>query len=185
MVRKKIMAVALTIATLLPMGAGATTLNPGDVVNMVGSYDFTKTFTGADTAGIYKFTFVNNNTTNSNVIVSEATVQALNLAFGAVTTNPLTNGAPGVVFSWASTGTFFSTKTTGSVADFMHTIAANAIDVLTITFGDPTVRKNKPLDSTGTITLSTSATPVPLPAGGLLLIGALGGLTVLRRRKSV
>ena len=28
-------------------------------------------------------------------------------------------------------------------------------------------------------------TPVPLPAGGLLLMGALGGLAVLRRRKSV
>ncbi|MBE0414688.1 MAG: VPLPA-CTERM sorting domain-containing protein [Yoonia sp.] len=26
-------------------------------------------------------------------------------------------------------------------------------------------------------------TPVPLPAGGLLLVGALGGLAALRRRR--
>jgi hypothetical protein len=39
--------------------------------------------------------------------------------------------------------------------------------------------------SNGTIFGNTDVAPVPLPAGGLLLIGAMGGLTVLRRRKSL
>ena len=180
MLRKKVMAIALGAMTLWPMGASATTLNPGDVVNMVGSYDFTRTFVQADGAGSFNFTFVNTNSASSNVIISDATVTALNLAFGNKNT-----GLPGVVFSWASSGTFFSTFKTGSIANFMHTIAASASDVLTITYGDPTVRNNRPANSTGTITLSTTALPVPLPAGGFLLLGALAGLTVLRRRKSV
>lgn len=34
------------------------------------------------------------------------------------------------------------------------------------------------------ITLDENMSPVPLPAGGLLLIGAIGGLAALRRRKT-
>jgi hypothetical protein len=37
----------------------------------------------------------------------------------------------------------------------------------------------------GTINLSLSVAAVPLPAGGLLLIGAIGGLAALRRRKAL
>jgi hypothetical protein len=33
-------------------------------------------------------------------------------------------------------------------------------------------------------TLSVSVAPIPLPAGALLLLGALGGLTLLRRRRN-
>jgi hypothetical protein len=37
----------------------------------------------------------------------------------------------------------------------------------------------------GSIQISASVAAVPLPAGGLLLIGAIGGLAALRRRKAL
>lgn len=41
-----------------------------------------------------------------------------------------------------------------------------------------------PGEQGGPVIDNVSLAPVPLPAGGLLLIGALGGLAVLRRRKA-
>ena len=44
--------------------------------------------------------------------------------------------------------------------------------------------KNSGGDNQGAILSSVTLSAVPLPAGGLLLIGALGGLAALRRRKA-
>lgn len=41
------------------------------------------------------------------------------------------------------------------------------------------------ITATSTAPLSNQVSAVPLPAGGLLLVGAFGGLAMLRRRKSV
>lgn len=55
----------------------------------------------------------------------------------------------------------------------VFTGAPNEGDILTLTAG-----------STSRIySVNATVSPVPLPAGGLLLIGALGGLAALRRRK--
>ena len=40
-------------------------------------------------------------------------------------------------------------------------------------------------DSLGGLLDDVSISAVPLPAGGLLLLGALGGLAAMRRRKSI
>lgn len=41
------------------------------------------------------------------------------------------------------------------------------------------------LGTNGSVQISMQVAAVPLPAGGLLLIGAIGGLAVLRRRKAL
>ncbi|MEO6300026.1 MAG: VPLPA-CTERM sorting domain-containing protein, partial [Paracoccaceae bacterium] len=65
--------------------------------------------------------------------------------------------------------------------------AANSSDTLHIAFGNPADRY---VGTSGFANFSLQlvafpVSPVPLPAGGLLLLGALGGVAALRRRKSV
>lgn len=72
-------------------------------------------------------------------------------------------------------------KNTGYVASFLtapYDLFKNVTSVTWTAAKDAQIR----LDNIG-VHYDTPA--VPLPAGGLLLVGALGGLAVLRRRKSV
>ncbi|OAN82211.1 hypothetical protein A8B78_08785 [Jannaschia sp. EhC01] len=66
----------------------------------------------------------------------------------------------------------------GSEDEFMMSVAANFIQYVVFYDTDP---------FQGAVYWSdmsyTTASPIPLPAGGLLLVGALGGLAIARRRK--
>lgn len=67
------------------------------------------------------------------------------------------------------------------------TLVGYLISSLTGTWSSPF--ENPPFDvrnikDVSHISLYTAPAPVPLPAAGLMLVGALGGLAMLRRRKS-
>ena len=70
-------------------------------------------------------------------------------------------------------------STPGGFNDFaFRGILSDAADIRTIRFGGSYILL------AGTADGSVPTSPVPVPAGGLLLIGALGGLAALRRRKA-
>lgn len=182
MFRTKILAAALTAATMLPLAAGASTLNPASDISNGGSYDmlsgpffYGETFRNADVAGFRDFTFTNSNIAAMNIILTTATVNALAEMFTG-----------GISFTWLTSGVNMivaqSTVATGFTLD--NSIGAGSFDTLRIAYGDPADRvagrKGK-----ATFNVNLEASPVPLPAGGLLLAGALAGIAALRRRKSL
>ena len=70
-------------------------------------------------------------------------------------------------------------STPGGFNDFaFRGILSDAADIRTIRFGGSYILL------AGTADGSVPTSPVPVPAGGLLLIGALGGLAALRRREA-
>jgi hypothetical protein len=80
------------------------------------------------------------------------------------------------------------TITLGSWSVTLSGIASNADVSQTFAFttsGGVLSFENAGGDNVGAVLSSVSLAAVPLPAGGLLLIGAFGGLVALRRRKTV
>ena len=180
MLKKTILAVAQATASLLPFSAVASTLDPSNTLvdggsyNMLGSNFFGETFLTADGAGTRSFTFNNYNGVSANIALTVATVSALSEKF-----------LGGLTFTWLLSGVTLSVAEaiTNFSGTLNNTILAGSSDTLVITYGDPVVRSG--LGGRANFTVSLDAAPVPLPAGGLLLMGALGGLAALRRRKSV
>ena len=179
MLRMKLLAAALGVATMLPVAASAVTFDPLNTLVNGGSYDifadplfFNSSYLHADVAGTYKFTFTNLTTTAVTAAVTVGTVNQFLLKFGLT----------GVTFTWLTGGNTatIATNVSGSVT-LSTVIAGLGSDTLKVAFGDPTQRVRK---GRGTIDLAVAAV-VPLPAGGLLLLGALGGIAALRRRKAV
>ena len=130
MFRTKILAAALTAATMLPLAAGASTLNPASNISNGGSYNmlsgpffYGETFKMADVAGFRDFTFTNTNTSAQNIILTTATVNALAEMFTG-----------GISFTWLTSGVNMvvaqSTKVTGFTLDNM--IGAGSSDTLRI-----------------------------------------------------
>ena len=178
MLRMKLLAAALGVATMLPVAASAVTFDPLNTLVNGGSYDifadplfFNSSYLHADVAGTYKFTFTNLTTTAVTAAVTVGTVNQLLLKFGLT----------GVTFTWLTGGNTatIATQVSGNVT-LSTVIAGLGSDTLQVAFGDPTQKRKL---GRGTIDLSVAA--VPLPAGGLLLLGALGGIAALRRRKAV
>ena len=181
MLRTKILAAALTAATMLPLAAGASTVNPASNIANGGSYDmlsgpylYGETFRNADVAGFRDFTFMNTNTSAMNIILTTATVNALAEMFKG-----------GISFTWLTSG--LNLAVAQSTVVFAGTldnwIGAGSSDTLRIAYGDPTDRVAG-RKGHATFNVNLEASPVPLPAGGLLLAGALAGIAALRRRKS-
>ena len=178
MLRMKLLAAALGVATMLPVAASAVTFDPLNTLVDGGSYDifadplfFNSSYVNADVAGTYKFTFTNLTTTAVTAAVTVGTVNQFLLKFGLT----------GVTFTWLTGGNTATIATNVSGSITLDTVIAGlGSDTLKVAFGDPTQRRT---NGRGTIDLSVAA--VPLPAGGLLLLGALGGIAALRRRKAV
>ena len=71
-------------------------------------------------------------------------------------------------------------RTTGDA--FENSLATG---LFTFGFAETTTGFDSFLLNSATLTVYGTPAPVPLPAGGLLLLGGLGGLAAMRRRKSV
>ena len=184
MLQRKIMAAAIGIVALLPMAAVASTINPSSNIATGGSYDmlggayfYAEAFNSSDVAGSREFTFTNGNTVSENLLLTTATVNTLSEMFTG-----------GVTFKWLTSGLtlFVNQAATHFSGSLDNMIAADSSDTLRISYGDPRKRTRREGIANFSVEFDASeVSPVPLPAGGLLLLGALGGLTALRRRKSV
>ena len=182
MLSKRVLAVAISVVFLIPFGVGASTVNPSSDIADGGSYDmlgthfYAEAFTRADGGGTREFTFNNLDGTAQNLLLSTATINALSTMF-----------LGGVTFEWLESGlSLFVGQSQKHFSGSLDTmIAANSFDTLRITFGDPRRRIGSADGGTAHFSVEFDAVPstVPLPAGGLLLIGALGGLAALRRRR--
>ena len=187
MLRMKFFAAALSVATSMAMMGGtseAASLNPSNDIVSGGSYDilggpyaFGVFFTDADPATVYSFDFFNSSATTATFGVSVGTLlQFASKFFG------------GVTVAWGTGDSVFLAQASGGAADPSRTqgfsiftnLSAGETDTLTLTFGDP----QAPGKGQPGLQMNVAAV-VPLPAGGLLLLGALGGIAALRRRKSV
>lgn len=177
-------ALAAVAATALMMTGGtseAASVNPLSNIGHGGTYDmlgggffYGEAFIATDGAGFRDFTFENNHATAQNLMLTTATVNALAGMFTG-----------GIKFQWLTSGLFMNVTQATMISAFSldNLIAANSDDTLRITFGDPANRGAATGNPGFTVNLVAFPVPIPLPAGGLLLIGALGGLAALRRRK--
>ena len=172
-------AIAAVAATSLLMAAGAShavTFNPTNDIVSGGSYDiaggpyaFGVFFERADNATKYTFNFFNSSSTTSTVGVTLGTVL-----------QAFSNFANGVKVSWANGESAFIAKGDTKTFSINTVLAANSSDKLILQFSDPRGKGNPGLQMN-----VAAVSAVPLPAGGLLLLGALGGIAMLRRRKAV
>jgi hypothetical protein len=173
---KKLLAgLALALLTTVPAQAVTVSGNiaPGATVDVLsGPYDFNAEFLNSDGAGSFQFTFTNTTSSYVATTVSFATVNQGVLGRLAYF---FTGGA---TFTWLGSG---DTHTVAQGAldsfDLFTSIAAGGSDTLVITFGDPVGVGNVGPDIDFTVLAQ-----VPVPAGGLLLLGGLAGLAALRRR---
>lgn len=170
----KALAVAAIVA-VTPFAASAATVSPTATIADTGIYDIADGpfFWGIDlvdndVADSVSFTFENNGAIDQAIGLAEGTLLQISGALDFLTV------------SWAGGETHTmnaiqSAVTTVMTFDVKSVIGASSSDVLTISWGA--------VDGQfANIDIIVSA--VPLPAGGLLLIGALGALGVARRRKS-
>lgn len=183
MLNFRTLAAALSAAGLIPFGAGASTINPasdiasGGIYDMLGAHFYAEAFTRADGGGFRDFTFTNADGSAQNMLLTSATVNALTTMFKG-----------GVTFEWLESGlSIFSGQGKRHFSgELDNTIAANGFDTLRISFGDPKRRRDAAEGGLAHFSVAFEATPapVPLPAGGLLLLSALGGIAMLRRRRN-
>lgn len=177
-------ALAAVAATSLLMMAGpshAVTFNTTNDIVDGGSYDifggpyaFGVFFDAADPPTVFSFDFFNSSATDATVGI---TIGTLLQAFSRFT--------GGVTVAWTAGGSVFLPAAVGGPANpsrnqgftvFTNLAAGGGSDTLTLTFGN-----SQGVGRPG-LQMNVSAL-IPLPAGGLLLLGALGGLAALRRRK--
>lgn len=145
-------------------GAMINPINPGDL------YVFELTENVTEGAGSFSFTFVANSADAPlPVLAVSGNVRS---AQGATLT--------GAYLSWFDGANTVSTPLTN--------IGLFAFGELSTLFTDPNALTQVLTlgwtSRSGNIQFSVNVAAVPLPAGGLLLIGALGGLAFLRRRKA-
>ncbi len=159
---------------VLPIASQAVTIDPATNIAVGGTYDiedgpyFLKaTFDETDPGGTVDFFFTSD--VDMNAVLTASLFQSV---FGQF--------EGGATFSWSGGASQFVPESTSPFGFTLSTfIAAGATETLTITFGDPI--NGDFAEALFTVT----AAPIPLPAGGLLLISGLAGAAAIaRRRKS-
>lgn len=173
--RKTALAAAAATSLLTMVGASqAATFNPTNSIVPDGTYDilagpyaFGVFFEAADAATVYTFNFFNSSATTATIGVTMGTVLQAFSGF-----------AGGLTAAWGNGETFSVGEGTTTTFQIDTVLAPSAADTLTLTFGDP-----HGLGNPGLQVNVAAVSAVPLPAGGLLLLGALGAIAALRRRK--
>jgi hypothetical protein len=167
------MAAAAALA-LTPVVASAATITPADTGTnydlLAESYDFDENFGLGTTGATLTYSFTNNSATTAAVTFFGVSVNQNSAEF--------TDGVS-VDFHTFSAD-YAQGETTGENATF--NVASGATATLTIQFGD--VVDNAVTGGTANIDFTVEAALVPVPAAGLLLLTALGGIAVMRRRKA-
>ena len=170
--------VAALLATA-PALASAATLNPANNIVDGGTYDIfaDSYFYGAqfalnEAASTITFTFTNNSSTAAALVLTGVSVLQATAQFtgGVAFDFDHTPGAELVVGPGQTTATNFQT-----------TLAANSMTTFTVNYG--TVKDTGPKGGSTGIQFAIEASAVPVPAAGLMLLGGLGGLAALRRRR--
>lgn len=180
-VRNTIMAAAAVLALSVFGGvaqAATITLNDGDTINPINVADvyiFEDVLPQGTTggAGSVSFTFV----ANASQLPLSLLSATANLKFNGATISGLT------LSLFDGVNTVFAPLTVAGSAvfgEFINSFSNPDGLTQTLTLGWTGYDTRR-----GTIQLSVAVAAVPLPAGGLLLIGAIGGLAALRRRKAM
>ena len=194
-----------TMLAALALGASMSTAHAA-VVHDDGATDFAGEYRGVGTFGV-NFTSTNASATISFDLFGARSVDALNTAGGfyddlfTITLNGIdvfagyfnmsgggTDNVAQNTLGWSSLtttnccGPFAGGVTSISGILSGLTVGQNTFEVTFSPAGDAGNQGTRD-ESWALNDLNISA--VPLPAGGLLLLGALGGLAALRRRKSV
>ncbi len=137
---------------------------------------FGATFANTDTGGNLCFNFNNSSTTDAAVTIAVATVNQQGSDWGFLGGVQLFSEQSGSTPIWTVA------QGVSALKEFTFLIAASSSIYFDWSYGDPYTSKTFNFPQ---INFTVGATPVPVPAAGLLLLGALGGLAALRRRKSV
>ncbi|WP_176559612.1 VPLPA-CTERM sorting domain-containing protein [Rubellimicrobium roseum] len=164
------LAAAMLVA---PVAATATTfVSPGGSYDLLADdYFFNGQFAIGDTGNTYTFSFVNTSSTAALANVG-ATVQQVSAAF-----------AGGVSFTWGSEGPFsIAQDDTDGFESEVLVAAGQTIDLI-LSFGN-VIDTGKRAGGTADIDFAVEAAVIPVPAAGLLLLTAMGGLALARRRKT-
>lgn len=173
--RSALSAVAATSLLALAGTGHAATLNPLNNIVDGGSYDvqagpyaFGVFFDDADDATSFSFNFFN----------ASATTTTVGVTFGTLL-QAFSEFSGGVIAAWGNGQTFIGSAGETTTFQIDTVLPPGAMDTLTLAFGDPQGPGIPGLQMN-----VASVAAVPLPAGGLLLLGALGGIAALRRRKT-
>jgi hypothetical protein len=171
MLRAGAIALALAVAPVAASSATMVTDGGGPYDLLADMYKFEGDFVAGTAGDTLTFSFVNSSNTTAAVTFFGITLNQLSAAF-----------TDGVQLTFGPIIDSFGTTSVGEQYSFL--VDPNQVVNLAITFGN--VFDTIPDGFTGqaNIDFQVTAAAVPLPAAGFLLLGALGGLAALRRRKS-
>jgi hypothetical protein len=176
----KTLGAAILAAGVMPTFAGATTvMSDGGVYDLSSDNEFDFADSTLNDGGDNYFTF-------GFASGGLPSATAFNLIFDPVDTNLDTFTA-----SWSTgangTGTVFNTETVdassgvATILDFAASFADSDPQWLSVTW---TTVSGGPANAEVDIEVSPAGVaPVPVPAAGLLLLGGLGGLAAMKRRR--
>jgi len=171
----KIKAVGLAAAMVVaPLAASAATVVPGGSYDLLAdAYTFDGNFDIGASGDVYTFSFTNTSSKGAAVTLVGFDVRQTTAAF--------TGGAS--LQAGPLTFAFDQDDTNGAESGTFKVASGDTID-LVLTFGDVVDAGIMNGKGQAQVGFDIEAAVVPVPAAGLLLLTAIGGLGLARRRKT-